>query len=183
MDDNLLTRFAAIVGDRYAIRTPDDISPFVHEERGLWPGLSPLVLRPGSVDEVSAIMKLATETRTAIVPQGGNTGLVGAQMPDRSGRQVVLSLSRLNRIREVDVHSNTIIAEAGVILANLHKAADDVDRLYPLALASRGPARSAATCRQMPEVSAHCPMGSRATCVLVWRSFFQQARCLTTCES
>lgn len=138
MDYNLLTRFAAIVGDRYAIRTPHDISPFVHEERGLWPGLSPLVLRPGSVDEVSAIMKLATETRTAIVPQGGNTGLVGAQMPDRSGRQVVLSLSRLNRIREVDVHSNTIIAEAGVILANLHKAADDVDRLYPLALASQG---------------------------------------------
>lgn len=138
MEPALLDRFAAIVGDRYALRAADDIEPYVHEERGLWPGVSPLVLRPGSVAEVSAIMKLASETRTPVVPQGGNTGLVGAQMPDRSGGQIVLSLSRLNRIREIDIHSNTVIAEAGVILENLHRAADDVDRLYPLSLASQG---------------------------------------------
>ncbi len=138
MEATLLDQFAAIVGDRYALRAPDDIAPYVKEERGLWPGVSPLVLRPGSVAEISAIMKLATQTRTPVVPQGGNTGLVGGQMPDRSGSQIILSLGRLNRIREIDTRSNTITAEAGIILANLHKAAEDVDRLYPLALASQG---------------------------------------------
>ena len=112
--------------------------PFVEERRGLFPGVTGLVLRPGSVDEVSRILKLATETRTPIVPQGGNTGLVGAQMPDRSGREIVLSLSRLNRIRELDPLSNTITAEAGVVLETLHEAADAADRLFPLSLASQG---------------------------------------------
>ena len=96
------------------------------------------MLRPGSVDEVSRILKLATETRTPVVPQGGNTGLVGAQMPDRSGREIVLSLSRLDRIRELDPLSNTITAEAGVVLEKLHEAADAADRLFPLSLASQG---------------------------------------------
>ena len=96
------------------------------------------MLKPGSVDEVSRILKLATETRTPVVPQGGNTGLVGGQMPDRSGREIVLSLSRLNRIREIDPLSNTITAEAGVVLETLHEAADAADRLFPLSLASQG---------------------------------------------
>ena len=96
------------------------------------------MLRPGSVDEVSRILKLATETRTPVVPQGGNTGLVGGQMPDRSGREIVLSLSRLDRIRELDPMSNTITAEAGVVLEKLHEAADAADRLFPLSLASQG---------------------------------------------
>jgi FAD/FMN-containing dehydrogenase len=141
LDPALLDRFAAIVGDRYALRAPSDIEPFVTERRGLHPGISPLVLRPGSVDEVSRIMRLATETKTAIVPQGGNTGLVGGQVPDRSGRQIVLSTSRLDQIREIDLLSNTITAEAGVVLQALHKAADDVSRLFPLALASQGSAQ------------------------------------------
>ena len=72
------------------------------------------------------------------MPQGGNTGLVGGQMPDRSGREIVLSLSRLNRIREIDPLSNTITAEAGVVLETLHEAADAADRLFPLSLASQG---------------------------------------------
>jgi FAD/FMN-containing dehydrogenase len=137
----LLERFAKIVGDRFALRSPTDIDPYVHEPRGLYGGRTPLVLRPGTVEEVSRIMKLATETRTAVVPQSGNTGLVGGQQPDRSGRQVVLSLARLDRIREVDVHSNTITAEAGVILQNLQEAADAADRLFPLSLASQGTCR------------------------------------------
>jgi FAD/FMN-containing dehydrogenase len=137
----LLDRFAAIVGDRFALRSPADIEPYVNEPRGLYGGTSPLVLRPGTVEEVSRIMKLATETRTAIVPQSGNTGLVGGQMPDKSGRQVVLSLQRLDRIREVDTRSNTITAEAGVILQNLQEAADAADRFFPLSLASQGTCR------------------------------------------
>ena len=140
-DVALLDRFAAIVGDKYAVREPGDISPYLTELRGLWHGKTPLVLRPGSVAEVSAILRLATETRTPVVPQGGNTGLVGGQVPDASGSEILLSLSRLNRIREIDPLSNTVTAEAGVILENLHKAADEVDRLFPLSLGSQGSAQ------------------------------------------
>lgn len=135
---SVLDRFAAIVGPAHALRNASDISPYLHEPRGLFPGRSPLVLRPGSVSEVSRIMKLATETRTPIVPQGGNTGLVGGQVPDGSGREIVVSLSRLDRIREIDVQSNTVTAEAGVVLEGLHRAAAAVDRFYPLALGSQG---------------------------------------------
>lgn len=137
VDDGLFERFAAIVGDGYAL-TGDDAAPYSVEPRGKYGGRAAFVLRPGSVEEVSAILRLATETKTAIVPQGGNTGLVGGQMPDASGREVVLSLSRLNRIREIDLQSNTVTVEAGVILHNLREAADTNDRLFPLALASQG---------------------------------------------
>ncbi|MEO3386139.1 FAD-binding oxidoreductase [Mesorhizobium sp. CAU 1741] len=137
-DQPVLDRFAAIVGDAYTFRLPADIEPYVTERRGLWSGKSAMVLRPGSVQEVSAILKLASETGTPIVPQGGNTGLVGGQTPDDSGREIVLSLSRLNRIREIDIASNTITAEAGVVLQSLHDAADNADRLFPLSLASQG---------------------------------------------
>src|SRR5882757_1160298 len=138
LDPALIDRFAAIVGDKYALRDQADIAPYLSERRGLWHGTTSLVLRPGSVDEVSRIMRLATETGTPIVPQSGNTGLVGAQVPDKSGRDIVLSLSRLDRIRELDPLSNTITAEAGVVLEKLHEAAEAADRLFPLSLASQG---------------------------------------------
>lgn len=138
LDPALIDRFAAIVGEKYALRDQQDIAPYLIERRGLWHGATSLVLRPGSVDEVSRIMRLATETGTPIVPQSGNTGLVGAQVPDRSGREVILSLSRLNRIREIDVLSNTVTVEAGVILQTLQEAADAADRLFPLTLAAQG---------------------------------------------
>src|SRR5690606_13332275 len=85
LDVALLQRFADIVGPGYALTSETDLAPYVSERRGLWHGTTPLVLRPGSVEEVSAILKLATETGTAIIPQGGNTGLVGGQVPDKSG--------------------------------------------------------------------------------------------------
>jgi len=134
----LIARFAAIVGEKHAVTAPEDIAPHVMEQRGLFGGTTSLVLRPANTDEVSQIMRLATETKTAIVPQGGNTGLVGGQMPDKSGRQVVLSLSRLNRIREIDLASNTATVEAGVVLQVLQEAAAAEGRLFPLALASQG---------------------------------------------
>ena len=119
---DLLDRFVAIVGARHALRDPAETGPFVTERRGLWPGATPLVLRPGSVAEVSAILKLASETGTPVVPQGGNTGLVGGQVPDMTGSEVVLSLSRLAAIREIDTASNAIVAEAGVTLHALREA-------------------------------------------------------------
>lgn len=136
-----LARFAAIVGERHALTAPADVAPHVTEPRGLWTGRTGLVLKPGSVDEVSKILALASETRTPVVPQGGNTGLVGGGTPDMSGGQVVLSLSRLDRIRELDVASNTITVEAGVVLQRIQEAADAADRLFPLSLASQGSAQ------------------------------------------
>jgi FAD/FMN-containing dehydrogenase len=135
---SLIARFATIVGERHALTAASETAPYTTERRGLFGGRTGLVLKPGSVEEVSQILRLATETGTAIVPQGGNTGLVGGQMPDRTGRQVVLSLSRLDRIRELDPLSNTVTAEAGVVLEKLHEAADGAGRLFPLSLASQG---------------------------------------------
>ncbi len=135
-DAALLARFAAIVGDKYAITDPDLKAPYLVEMRNLFQGRTPMVLRPGSAAEVSEILKLANETATPIVPQGGNTGLVGGQIPHHN--EIVLSLNRLDRIREVDPTSNTITCEAGVTLQRARQAAADVDRLYPQLLPSEG---------------------------------------------
>lgn len=141
LESGLVQRFAEIVGDRYALRAPADIAPYLVEPRGLWHGRTSLVLRPGSVEQVSRILRLASETGTPIVPQGGNTGLVGAQVPDATGREVVLSLARLDRIREIDTASNTVTVEAGVVLQTLQEAADAAGRLFPLSLAAQGSCR------------------------------------------
>ncbi len=135
---SLLDKFASIVGAANALSDPDAIRPYLSEPREKFFGRTPLVLRPGSVDEVSAILALADETRTGIVPQGGNTGLVGGQVPSADGDQIVVSLSRLNRIRAVDTDSDALIAEAGVILADAQSAAAAADRLFPLSLGSEG---------------------------------------------
>ncbi len=136
VSSDLLPRFAAIVGERYAITDPAMQEPYLREMRDLYHGRTPMVLRPGSVAEVSAVLRLANETRTPIVPQGGNTGLVGGQIPHHG--EIVLSLNRLDKIREVDATSNTITAEAGVSLGRVREAAANVDRLYPLLLPSEG---------------------------------------------
>ncbi len=135
-DPALIARFASIVGDRYAITDPPAQEPYLVEMRDLYRGHTPVVLRPGSVAEVRAIVRLANETGTAIVPQGGNTGLVGGQISHQG--EVILSLTRLDRIREIDPVSNTITCDAGVTLQRVREAAAAVDRLYPLSLPSEG---------------------------------------------
>jgi len=132
----LIDQFRKIVGDRHAITDATDIEPYVTEERNLFHGRSPLVLRPGSTAEVSEICKLATAHRIALVPQGGNTGLVGGQTPHNG--EVVVSLRRLDKIREVDTASNTMTVEAGVVLQVAQQKASDVDRLFPLSLGAEG---------------------------------------------
>jgi FAD/FMN-containing dehydrogenase len=136
LSSELIAKFRAIVGDKYAVTDPADIAPYTTEERDLFRGRSPLVLRPGSTAEVSAICKLANAHRIALVPQGGNTGLVGGQTPHNG--EVVVSLRRLDRIREVDTASNTMTCEAGVILQVAQQRAADVDRLFPLSLGAEG---------------------------------------------
>ncbi|HEY0222941.1 MAG TPA: FAD-binding oxidoreductase [Pseudolabrys sp.] len=133
---DLLPRFAKIVGDKYAVTDTTALAPHLIEGRGLYQGRSAMMLRPGSRDEVAAILKLANETRTPLVPQGGNTGLVGAQIPFDG--ELILSLTRLDKIREVDPASNTMTCEAGVVLQKAQEAASAVDRLFPLSLGAEG---------------------------------------------
>src|SRR5438105_3139767 len=133
---DLLARFVAIVGEKNAITDGDAQAPYLTEPRDMFRGKSPVVLRPGSVAEVSAILKLASESATAIVPQGGNTGLVGGQIAQHG--EIVLALNRLDRVREVDPVSNTMTCEAGVTLLKAREAAAAVDRLYPQLLPSEG---------------------------------------------
>jgi D-lactate dehydrogenase (cytochrome) len=133
---DLLPRFVQIVGDKYAVTDAQTLAPHLIEGRGLYHGRSSLMLRPGSTQEVAAILKLANDTKTAVVPQGGNTGLVGGQIPFDG--ELILSLTRLDRIREVDAASNTITVEAGVVLQKAQQAAEAAGRLFPLSLGSEG---------------------------------------------
>ena len=133
---DLLVRFAKIVGEKYAITDPATLAPHLVEPRGLYRGNTPMLLRPGSVAEVSAILRLANETGTPVVPQGGNTGMVGGQVPHDG--EILISLTRLDRIREIDAASNTMICEAGVVLAKAQDAAAEAKRLFPLSLGAEG---------------------------------------------
>ena len=133
-----LDRLAAIVGTRYAIRDDETMQPYMVEWRDKYVGRAAMVLRPGSVAEVSQILAIANETLTAIVPQGGNTGLVGGQIPFETGAEVVLSLGRMNTVRGIDAADNTITVDAGCVLEAIQNAADDVDRLFPLRIGSEG---------------------------------------------
>ncbi|PVB62997.1 FAD-binding oxidoreductase [Labrenzia sp. 011] len=131
-------RFAEMIGAAHVLTNPDDQAPFLTEWRDLYQGVTPMVLRPGSAQEVSAVMTYAHEQGLKIVPQGGNTGLVGGQIPQETGDEIVLSLSRLNKIRSVDPAGFTITVEAGVVLETLQNEAEKVDRLFPLSLGSQG---------------------------------------------
>ncbi|MFK0384786.1 FAD-binding oxidoreductase [Rhizobium sp. RM] len=141
LSNAVLDRFIAIVGEKNAIRDEAEIAPRLVENRGLYHGASPLLLKPGSTEEVAAIMKLASETGTPIVPQTGNTGLVGGQTPREDGTDIILSLERMNRIRDIDPVANVIVADAGCILEEIHKAAEKVNRIFPLSLGSQGSCR------------------------------------------
>ena len=114
------------------------VAGYLTEPRGLYAGRALAVVRPGTTEEVAEVVKICAAARVAIVPQGGNTGLVGGQIPDDSGRQVVVSLQRMKRIREIDPLTDTITVEAGLTLAEAQAAADSADRLFPLSLASEG---------------------------------------------
>jgi len=138
MNETLMKQFIEIVGAQYALTEKDDLTHYTHENRGLFIGRTPLILKPGNTQEVAQIVKLAATTKTVIVPQGGHTGHVGGAVPDESGTQLILSLERMSAIREVDLDGNVIICEAGTILETIQKTADDHDRLFPLALGSQG---------------------------------------------
>ncbi|MFA8441305.1 FAD-binding oxidoreductase [Yoonia sp.] len=118
----------------------EDNTPYVSEPRGRWAGQG-MVVAPGSTDEVAAVVRACAAARVGIVPYGGGTGLVGGQLQQEGPAPVVLSLERMNKIREVYPSENVLVCDAGVILADVQKAAEDAGRLFPLSLASEGSAR------------------------------------------
>lgn len=118
----------------------DEVAGYLTEWRDKFEGNAALVARPANTEEVSGVMKIASAAGIGVVPQGGNTGLVGGQIPSLDGSQIILNLSRMNAIRKIDVSNDTMLVEAGCVLANVHSAALEADRYFPLSLASEGSA-------------------------------------------
>jgi len=139
--EDAVARLKAAVGPGGWTDDQAEIEPYLSEDRGIYFGKSPLMMKPANTAEVAAILQICNETGTALVPQGGNTGLVGASIPISDGNEVIISLRRLNHIREIDPIANTIVVEAGCILADIQQAAEDVSRLFPLSLGAEGTCR------------------------------------------
>jgi FAD/FMN-containing dehydrogenase len=131
----VLDRLKAVVGEGGWSQDADRLAPKLVEWRDRWSGTTPLLLLPKTVEEVSAVVAICAETKTPITPQGGNTGLVGGQIPQG---EVLLSLEKMAAVREVNVEDDVIVAEAGVTLAAAHEAATAAGRFFPLSLASEG---------------------------------------------
>jgi FAD/FMN-containing dehydrogenase len=133
-----ISALSKIVGTANALTEATDQARYLSEWRGRYFGRTPVVLRASSTEEVSALLAYCNKKRIAVVPQGGNTGLVGGQIPNEAGTEVVLSLERLNKIRMLDSTASCITVEAGVTLAAVQAAADAAGRLFPLTIASEG---------------------------------------------
>ncbi len=133
-----LERIKAIVGRKGWSDDPAVLEPLLLDRRGLFVGKTALLVRPASTQEVSEVVQVCAEHRIAIVPQGGNTGLVAGGVPHEHGAEILLNLSRLNRIRMVDPADYTMTVEAGCVLADIQAEAEKVDRLFPLSLGAEG---------------------------------------------
>src|SRR5437870_4959533 len=133
-----IERIKAAVGPRGWIADPHEVEPYLVEARGLYRGATRLVVRPASTAEVAAVVRICADAKLPIVPQGGNTGLVGGGVPPEDGHNIVLALGRMNRIRAIDPVNFTMTVEAGCILADLQRVAAEADRLFPLSLGAEG---------------------------------------------
>lgn len=138
MSEGIVRHLTSLVGASHVLTAPDDTAPYLTDWRGRYRGSALCVVRPGTTEEVAAVMRYCHESRIAVVPQGGNTGLCGGATP--MGGELVLSLTRLNRVRSVDANDNSMCVEAGCTLQAVQEAAAAVDRLFPLSLASEGSA-------------------------------------------
>src|SRR4051812_19651685 len=135
---DLVSSLASIVGAQYVLTAKDDVAPYYTDWRHVFAGTGIAVVRPGSTEEVAQVVALCAAEGIAIVPQAGNTGLVGGSIPTGTRKEIVLSVSRLNRIRSVDPLNDTMTVEAGCVLQTLQEAADAAGRLFPLSLAAEG---------------------------------------------
>lgn len=139
--DALVSALHAIVGDRGLLTDPSDTAPYCTDWRGLYHGRTPAVVRPDSTPDLAAVIALCAEQGVAVVPQGGNTSMVGGGAPSEDGRQVVVSLSRMNQIRRVDATDMTMTVEAGVPWRVAQDAAAAAGCLLPLSISSEGTAQ------------------------------------------
>src|SRR3984885_13941425 len=140
-DLRTLGELKAAVGSGSWLDTPEATAPFLTDFRKLYHGATPLVLMPGSVDAVARILRICDREEVAVVPHGGNTSYCGGATPDEAGAQIVLSMRRLNRIRQVNAADYSMIVEAGCTLAEAQAAARGAERLFPLSLGSEGTAQ------------------------------------------
>lgn len=138
LSEAFIREIEAIVGPAGIERDPERMRSYLSDWRNAYRGLAALVIRPATTEEVAGVVRLCNEQQVALVPQGGNTGLCGGSIPDGSGCQVVLSLTRMTKIRQVDPANETITVEAGVILQSLQEAAAEAGRFFPLSLGAEG---------------------------------------------
>jgi len=136
-----LAELKEAVGPGNFLDSHGDVAPYLTDFRRLYRGATPLVLRPRSVDEVARILKVCNRDDVAVVPHGGNTSYCGGATPDESGTQIVVSMQRLNRVRQVDAANYSMIVEVGCTLAGAQNAAREAERLFPLSLGSEGTAQ------------------------------------------
>ncbi|MGO1121046.1 FAD-binding oxidoreductase [Rhodovibrionaceae bacterium A322] len=129
---------AAVVGPKGLICDSEDMEPYLVEPRKLFRGDAPFVVRPANTEEVSRVVALAAKANVPIVPQGGNTGLVGGGIPFTDGQALVLNLGRMNKVRDLDAENFTMTVEAGCVLQQIQETAADADRLFPLSLGAEG---------------------------------------------
>lgn len=134
---SLIERLKEICSPSHVLTEAQDLAPWLEERRGLYKGRASALIKPANTEEVASVVRLAAETRTPIIPMGGNTGLVGGQITEDE-HTILLSLDRMNRIREMDAANNTMTVEAGVTLQRAQEEADKANRLFPLSLASEG---------------------------------------------
>jgi FAD/FMN-containing dehydrogenase len=134
----VIERIRQIVGAQGMLTAAADLEPYIVDWRGVYRGVAAAVVRPANTAEVAAVMRLCADTGMPLVPQGGNTGMCGASVPNAGGGEIVLTLARMNKIIDVDPLNNTLTAEAGCVLANIQQAAADAGRLFPLSLGAEG---------------------------------------------
>ena len=136
-----LQKIRDVVGEKGWIDDPAAMAPYLEEWRGRWHGVAPAIVSPGSTRQVAEVVGICAAAGIAMVPQAGNTSLCGGSVPDETGRELVISVDRLTAIRNVDPINDTMTVEAGLLLADAQIAASEVDRLFPLSLASEGSCR------------------------------------------
>lgn len=137
-DQELIQQFQQVVGADHVITASADLEPYLIDWRKRYRGQAIAAIRPESTEEVSKIVKICAAHHIAIVPQGGNTGMCGGATPNPEGRQIVISLQRMNRVRSVDTSNQTITVEAGVVLQTLQEEATKANRCFPLSLGAEG---------------------------------------------
>lgn len=136
----LLETLSGRLGPKGFTADPAAIAPWAEDWRGRWKGAAAAMLLPALTEEVADVVRLCAEARVPLVPQGGNTSMAAGATPDASGDALILSLRRMNRIRALDAETDSAVCEAGVILADLHTAAAEVGRRFPLTLGAKGSA-------------------------------------------